>query len=60
MWPPIRRAYAWVHRAARILANAAGEPAGAVRRRLNGLLAAMAPTAPRQARSPGRSTTSAR
>src|SRR4051812_50142381 len=42
MWPPIRRAYAWVHRAARILANAAGEPAGAVRRRLDGLLAAMA------------------
>jgi hypothetical protein len=42
MWPPIRRAYAWVHRAARILANAAGEPAGAVRRRLDGLPAAMA------------------
>ena len=42
MWPPIRRAYAWVHRAARILENAAGEPAEAVRRRLDGLLAAMA------------------
>jgi hypothetical protein len=42
LWPPIRRAYAWVHRAARILANAAGEPAEAVRRRLDGLLAAMA------------------
>ena len=42
MWPPIRRAYAWVHRAARILENAAGQPAGAVRRRLDGLLAAMA------------------
>ena len=42
LWPDIRRAYAWVHRAARILANAAGEPAGAVRRRLDGLLAAMA------------------
>ena len=42
LWPPIRRAYAWVHRAARILGNAAGEPAEAVRRRLDGLLAAMA------------------
>ena len=42
MWPPIRRAYAWVHQAARILENAAGEPAEAVRRRLDGLLAAMA------------------
>src|SRR5690349_1951273 len=41
-WPPIRRAYAWVHRAARILGNAAGEPAATVRRRLDGLLAAMA------------------
>ena len=42
LWPDIRRAYAWVHRAARILENAAGEPAEAVRRRLDGLLAAMA------------------
>ncbi len=42
MWPPIRRAYAWVHQAARILNNAAGQPAEAVRRRLAGLLAAMA------------------
>src|SRR6185369_11543296 len=32
LWPDIRRAYAWVHRAARILANAAGEPAETVRR----------------------------
>jgi hypothetical protein len=42
LWPPIRRAYAWVHQAARILGNAAGQPAEAVRRRLDGLLAAMA------------------
>jgi hypothetical protein len=42
LWPPIRRAYAWVHQAARILENAAGEPAEMVRRRLDGLLAAMA------------------
>ena len=41
LWPPIRRAYAWVHQAARILENAAGEPAATVRRRLDGLLAAM-------------------
>ena len=42
MWPPIRRAYAWVHQAARILGSAAGQPAEAVRRRFDGLLAAMA------------------
>ena len=42
MWPPIRRAYAWVHQAARILGNATGEPAETVRRRLDGLLGAMA------------------
>jgi hypothetical protein len=42
LWPPIRRAYAWVHQAARILEDAAGEPAEVVRRRLDGLLAAMA------------------
>ena len=42
MWLPIRRAYGWVHQAARILENAAGEPAETVRRRLNGLLGAMA------------------
>ena len=42
MWPPIRRAYAWVHQAARILGNAAGHPAETVRRRLDGLLGAMA------------------
>jgi hypothetical protein len=42
LWPPVQRAYAWVHQAARILNNAAGEPAETVRRRLDGLLAAMA------------------
>jgi hypothetical protein len=42
LWPPIRRAYAWVHQAARILENAGGEPAATVRRRLDGLLGAMA------------------
>ena len=41
LWPPIRRAYAWVHQAARILGNAAGQSAEAVRRRLDGLLGAM-------------------
>jgi hypothetical protein len=42
LWPPIRRAYTWVYQAARILENAAGEPAETVRRRLDGLLGAMA------------------
>ena len=42
MWPSIRRAYAWVHQAARILENAAGEPAERVRRRFDGLLGALA------------------
>jgi hypothetical protein len=42
LWPAIRRAYAWVHQAARILGNATGQPAEAVRRRFDGLLGAMA------------------
>jgi hypothetical protein len=42
LWPDIRRAYAWVHRAAHILGNGRGEDAGMVRRRLDGLVAAMA------------------
>ena len=46
LWPDIRRAYAWVHGAARILNNAAGLDAAAVA------------TAPRPARSPAPSTTS--
>jgi hypothetical protein len=40
LWPDIRRAYAWVHRAAHILGNGRGEDAGMVRRRLDGLGAA--------------------
>src|SRR3954468_12659976 len=40
LWPDIRRAYAWVHGAARILNNAAGLDAAAVARRLAGLVAA--------------------
>jgi hypothetical protein len=40
-WPDIRRAYGWVHRAARILDNAAGLDAAAVGRRLAGLIAAI-------------------
>src|SRR5204863_255997 len=42
LWPDIRRAYGWVHGAARILNNAAGLDAAAVARRLAGLVAAMA------------------
>ena len=41
LWPDIRRAYGWVHGAARILNNAAGLDAAAVARRLAGLVAAI-------------------
>jgi hypothetical protein len=41
-WPDIERAYGWVHRAAHILGNDAGETAAVVRRRFDGLLGAMA------------------
>ena len=37
----MERAYTWVHAAARILENAAGEGAGTVRRRFDGLTAAL-------------------
>lgn len=43
----MRRAYAGVRRAARVLANADGAPAGRVRRRLAGLLATLARWQPR-------------
>jgi hypothetical protein len=42
LWPDIERAYAWVHRAAHILSNHDGEDAATVRRRFDGLVAAMA------------------
>ena len=42
LWPAIERVYGWVHRAARILGNEAGETAAAVRRRFDGLVGAMA------------------
>lgn len=42
LWPAIERVYGWVHRAARILGNEAGEAAAAVRRRFDGLVGAMA------------------
>jgi hypothetical protein len=41
LWPDIRRAYGWVHAAARILTNTAGLDAAAVARRLAGLVAAI-------------------
>jgi hypothetical protein len=40
-WPPVRRAYRWVHAAARILNNPRGHDAATVRRRLRSLLGAM-------------------
>jgi hypothetical protein len=42
LWPDIARANGWVHQAAHILGNVAGETAAMVRRRFNGLVAAMA------------------
>jgi hypothetical protein len=41
LWPDIARAYGWVHQAAHILGNVAGETAATVRRRFNCLVAAM-------------------
>ena len=41
LWPDIARAYGWVHRAAHILRNPDGEDAAKVRRRFDGLVAAM-------------------
>lgn len=41
LWPDIARAYGWVHRAAHILSNPDGEDARLVRRRFDGLVAAM-------------------
>ena len=41
LWPDIARAYGWVHRAAHILNNRGEEAASLVRRRFDGLVAAM-------------------
>ena len=41
MWPAIRTAYAWVHRAARLLENEDALTGGEVRRRMDDLLAEM-------------------
>jgi hypothetical protein len=38
LWPPVRAAYKWVYRAARLLKNKAKRPAREVRRRLSQLL----------------------
>jgi hypothetical protein len=38
LWPPVRAAYRWVHRVARLLETRADVPARAVRRRLSRLL----------------------
>jgi hypothetical protein len=47
LWPAVRRGYRWVHRAAAILKNRPGENARQVRRRLRGLLGAIALHRPR-------------
>ena len=41
MWPAIRTAYGWVHRAAHLLANGEAAPGSEVRRRMEALLAEM-------------------
>jgi hypothetical protein len=41
LWPAVRVAYGWVHRAAHILNNDTQESGAAVQRRLHGLLGAM-------------------
>jgi hypothetical protein len=41
MWPAIRTAYGWVHRAARLLANDDEAPGSEVRQRMDDLLAEM-------------------
>src|SRR3954452_14026657 len=41
LWPDIKRAFGWVHRAAHILNNPEALPAPAVARRLDGLCGAM-------------------
>jgi hypothetical protein len=42
LWPGVRTAFGWVHQAAHLLGNEAGHTAGGVRRRLGGLLGALA------------------
>jgi hypothetical protein len=41
LWSPIRAAYSWVHRAARLLANETGAPGNTVQEQLADLLAEM-------------------
>jgi len=41
LWPPIRTAYGWVHRAARLLANEEAAPGREVQRQLDDLLGEM-------------------
>jgi hypothetical protein len=41
LWPAIRTAYGWVHRAAQLLANADEAPSSTVRRRMDDLLSEM-------------------
>ena len=42
LWPDVRVAFGWVHRAAAILRNKRGLDAAGVRRRYRGLMAALA------------------
>ena len=60
LWPDIRRAYGWVHHAARILNNEAGLDAAAVAAALPVSSLPSPATAPGPAPSPALSTTSSR
>jgi hypothetical protein len=41
LWPAVRGAYRWVHRAAHVLTNEAHQPGAVVKRRLGGMLGAI-------------------
>jgi len=48
LWPEVEQGYRWVHKAAKLLKNEAGSSGKQVRRRLAGLLVAIAAHQPRQ------------
>jgi mutator family transposase len=52
LWPPVRLAYRWVHRVARLLKNEAQSAARVVRRRLSRILARMRQAGRRESNAP--------
>jgi Transposase, Mutator family len=51
LWPPVRAAYGWVEKVARLLANAAQRPAKVLRQRFGRLLGRMRGAAAREAKA---------